>query len=83
MDTDFYKIFDENDCLIIVDKEIIIGSHVWIGSRAMVLKGSYIPSNSVIAAGSLFSGKNSGNCIYAGQGKILTVVKERIKWSGL
>ena len=84
MDTDFHKVFDGNDCQINVDKEIVIGSHVWIGARSTVLKGSQIPANSVIAAGSLFSGKREReSCIYVGQGKDLSVVKERIKWSDM
>ena len=80
-DTDFHKIYDENNNQTNNDKEIVIGNHVWIGARTTVLKGSQIPSYSVIAAGSLFSGKRErNNCIYAGQGKDLTVVKDKIKW---
>ena len=84
MDTDFHKIYDNDGCLINADKEILIGDHVWIGARSTVLKGSQIPSRCVVAAGSLFSGrKDVNNCIYAGQGKELRVIKEKINWSDM
>ena len=84
MDTDFHKIFDENDIQTNFDKGIVIGNHVWIGARSTVLKGSHIPSNCVVAAGSLFSGcKTEENCIYAGQGKNIEVVKYNVKWADM
>ena len=36
-------------------KEIIVGNDVWIGARATILKGSVIPSHSIIGAMSLIS----------------------------
>ncbi len=84
MDSDFHKIYDENDTQINFDKGILIGDHVWIGARSTVLKGAQIPTNSIVAAGSLFSGcKNDENCIYAGQGKTLKIVKDNVWWSDM
>lgn len=34
-------------------RDIIIGHHVWIGARSMILKGAYIPNNSIVGAMSL------------------------------
>ncbi len=53
MDTDFHKIIDLSDNGVInPNEEIVIGDSVWIGCRSMVFKGSVIPNNSIIAAGS-------------------------------
>lgn len=57
MDSDTHKIFDENDYRINEDKEIILGDSIWIGCRSTILKGSVIPSNTVIGACSFVSGK--------------------------
>ncbi len=82
MDTDFHKILDEDGNQMNVDRGVVIGNHVWIGARSTVLKGACIPANSVVAAGSLFSGrKEEEYCIYAGRGKGLDIVKRNIRWS--
>ena len=78
MDTDFHRIFDLSGHLINQDKSIIIGDKVWVGCRSTLLKGSVIPSNSIIAAGSIISGKlEKENCIYTTEKRIL---KENIYW---
>lgn len=38
-------------------KDVLIGNHVWIRQRAMVLKGSTVGDDCVIGAGSILSGK--------------------------
>ena len=43
--------------------EIIIGNNVWIGANSMVLKGSKIEDNCVIAAGSIIKGNVKKNSI--------------------
>lgn len=78
MDTDYHDIHDESGARINKDKPIEVGDKVWIGCRSLILKGSYIPSNSVIAAGSTISGMlERENCIYSSNGKIL---KNNICW---
>jgi len=81
MDTDFHKIFEnENENHILNEpKPIQMGNHVWIGCGSTILKGSVLPDDAVIAAGSLISGdySNDAHKIIAGQGKIL---KENIQW---
>lgn len=42
---------------------IIIGDNVWIGANVIILKGTKIGSNSVIAAGSVIKGEYSENSI--------------------
>lgn len=48
-------------------KDILIGDHVWIGQDAKILKGAFIGSGSIIAAGALASGKEyPSNCSIGG-----------------
>ena len=50
-----------------VPKDIVLGNHVWLGMRNMILKGTVIPDNCVIATSSVvnkvFTAKN---CIIGG-----------------
>lgn len=48
-------------------KDVLVGDHVWIGQRTMLLKGSRMGSGSVLAAGAIASGKAySSNAVYGG-----------------
>jgi maltose O-acetyltransferase len=47
-------------------KPVTIGNNVWIGSRAMILKGANIGDNSVIAAMSVVTSNIPANCVAAG-----------------
>lgn len=79
MDTDFHEIYDYNGVRINHPKQIKIGNHVWIGSRAIVLKGSIIPDNSVIAAGSIVTkALITKNTVYAGNPA--NSIKNNIEW---
>lgn len=56
------------------DKEVIIGSDVFIGLNVIVTRGSVIGDNSVIAAGSVVSGTIPPNCLAGGvPAKVLKV----------
>lgn len=57
MDTDFHKIMEiENpEQVINLPSKVTIGDHTWIGCRAMILKGTYLANNTVVAAGSVIS----------------------------
>ena len=57
MDTDFHTITDFDKNILNAPASIILGNKIWIGARCMVLKGAEIPSNCVIGAGSIVSGK--------------------------
>lgn len=79
MDTDWHKIYDQEQKHINPDREIIIGNHVWIGCRSTVLKGAQIPQGSVIAANSLVTKNLTGvNNIFGGNP--LRVIKDKIAW---
>ena len=81
MDTDFHKICkygDKNQTQINLDDDIVLGNNVWVGCRSMVLKGSYIPNRSVIAAGSYITKSlTKTNAIYHNN----VVIKENIDWN--
>jgi acetyltransferase-like isoleucine patch superfamily enzyme len=84
MDSDWHRITSlENEGRIInVDSPVIIEDHVWIGCRCTLLKGTRIPSDCVIAAGSVISGCLTDNkSIYGGHGKNFGVLKTNVKWS--
>lgn len=56
MDSDTHHIFDDGGNDINPDKEVRIGDKVWIGSNVTIMKGTQIPSNSVVGACSFVSG---------------------------
>ena len=47
-------------------KDIVIGEHVWIGTRAMILKGVTIGDNTIIGAGSVVVHDIPGNSLTVG-----------------
>lgn len=56
---------DERRKVGIIGK-VIIGKNVWIGSNVTILKNSEIGDNTIVAAGSVVSGKFPGNVIIGG-----------------
>lgn len=59
-------------------KPIIIGDNVWIGSRAIILKGVKIGSGSIVGAYSCVTSDVPENSIVAGNPA--KIIKENIKW---
>ena len=51
--TDSHSILNEKGERINPSADITIGEHVWVGIRSTILKGSVIPSNTIVAAQSL------------------------------
>lgn len=78
MDTDFHHIIADEDVRP-VTAPVSIGDHVWISSRVIINKGAEIPDNSVVAAGSVVTGKFvEPNILLAG---VPAAVKKRnINW---
>lgn len=80
MDTDFHTITNNKGEILNPTADIIIGNRVWIGCRALILKGSVIPDGCVIAANSLITKQIVGNRQIIG-GNPLTVLAQNINWN--
>lgn len=77
-DCDGHPIF-QNGKHINRSRDVSIGNHVWIGQDVKILKGTIIPTNSIIAMNSCITKKFSQtNTVIGGYpGKI---IKENINW---
>ena len=64
-DSDWHGIYDRTD-YVATPKPVVIDEIVWIGDRAVILKGTKIGKNSIIGAGSVVSGNVPANVVYAG-----------------
>lgn len=79
MDTDFHLIKNLEGEILNQNSSIIVEDHVWIGCRSVILKGSYIPKNSIVGAGSILSKKMVyENSLYLGAP--CRFVKDKVMW---
>jgi len=62
-DSDFHGLVDRRQP---VKSAVKIGNNVFIGSRAIILKGVHIGDNSTIAAGAVVTGEVPANVVVAG-----------------
>ena len=79
MDTDLHDIFDREDKLINPNQPVSIGNKVWIGCRALILKGVEIANGAVIAANSTVSRSVGQQQVIVG-GNPATTIKENVSW---
>ncbi|MBO0896019.1 acyltransferase [Arthrobacter sunyaminii] len=64
---DGHAIFDvHSEKRVNHSEDIIVGSHVWLAKRAVLLGGAKIGNGSVIGFGSIVSGVIPNNCVAAG-----------------
>lgn len=79
IDNDGHQIFDTNGTVCNPNKGIYIGNNVWLGCRNLVLKGTVVEDNIIIAPGSIINKeyKETG-CIISSFGKIL---KRGVSWT--
>jgi serine acetyltransferase/coenzyme F420-reducing hydrogenase beta subunit len=61
-----------------IAKDICIGEHVWIGTRAVILKGVTIGDGAVVAAGAVVTRDVPARCLVAGVPA--KVVRENVAW---
>lgn len=58
---------------------VIIGNNVWIGERAIILKGVKIGDNSVVAAGSVVTKEVSKNTVVGGNpARVIKILENKI-----
>ena len=74
-DTDAHDILDGNHKKT---KSVKIGNHVWIGTRAIIMKGVTIGDGAIIAAGAIVTKDVPQNCIAAGVPA--KVIKTDVEW---
>lgn len=56
-DSDHHPIYNENGEIANPARDVVIGNHVWIGLKCIVLRGSNIGDGAIVAAGSVVGGK--------------------------
>jgi acetyltransferase-like isoleucine patch superfamily enzyme len=61
-----------------MNQEVSIGEHVWIGNRAIIMKGVSIGDGAVIAAGSIVTTDVPGKCLVGGVPA--RVLRENVDW---
>ena len=59
-------------------EEVCIGEHVWIGSRASIMKGVTVNDGAIVAAGAVVTRDVPARCLVAGVPA--RVVKENVDW---
>ena len=62
------------------DKPIIVGNHVWIGCKCILLKGAEVPDNTVLAAGTLLKAPFRGENQVIG-GNPPSILKSEVHWA--
>lgn len=79
MDTDEHPIFNKEDERINEDRPIVVGNHVWIGCKCMLLKGAELPDNTILAAGTALRSTFRGEEQIIG-GNPASILKRDVRW---
>lgn len=79
MDTDEHPLYDTDGHRINPDKPIVVGNHVWVGCKCVLLKGAVIPNNTVVAAGTLLKRGFEGENLVIG-GDLPSIIKRDVRW---
>nr|WP_315112831.1 acyltransferase [Clostridium intestinale] len=74
-DTDAHKIIGKEH---IQNKSVVIGNNVWIGTRAIIMKGVTIGDGAIIGAGAIVTHDVPSNCIAAGVPA--KVIRQNVTW---
>ncbi len=80
MDTDEHPLFDKENERINPDKPIVVGNHVWIGCKCVLLKGAEVPNDTVLAAGTLLKSAFAGENQVIG-GNPPSILKRDVRWA--
>ena len=76
---DSHSVLDLERRRINASRDILVGDHVWIGTRATVLKGTVIPDDCIVGACALVSGSfDESHCVIGGVPA--KVLKRGITW---
>jgi acetyltransferase-like isoleucine patch superfamily enzyme len=76
--SDTHSIFNENGYLINPEKPVNIGNKVWVGSRAIILKGVTIDDGSIVGMGAVVTKDIPKNVVSAGFPN--KTIRENVYW---
>ena len=79
MDSDEHPIYNKEGECINEDRPIIVGNHVWIGCKCMLLKGAELPDNTILAAGTALRSAFHGEEQIIG-GNPPAILKRDVHW---
>lgn len=79
MDSDEHPIYNKDNERINGDRPIVVGDHVWIGCKCMLLKGAEVPSRTVLAAGTQLRSAFRGEDQIIG-GNPPSILKRDVRW---
>ena len=79
MNSDCHCISCGDEECVNLSSGIVIGNHVWIGMRAIILKGVTIGDGAVIAAGAVVTHDVPANTMVGGVPA--KIIRENIKWT--
>lgn len=74
-DTDAHQILNSPH---LMTQETSIGEHVWIGNRAIIMKGVHVGDGAIIAAGAIVTKSVPTKCLVAGIPA--KVIRENVEW---
>ena len=80
MDTDEHPLYNKENVRINPDRPIVVGNHVWIGCKCVLLKGAEIPNDTVLAAGTLLKSAFTGEEQVIG-GNPPSILKRDVHWA--
>lgn len=76
---DSHSVLDASGARVNPSRSIRVENHVWIGTRAMLLKGSHIAANSIVGASAVVTRDfNEQNVVVAGNPA--SVAKREVNW---
>lgn len=80
MDTDEHPVYNKENERINDNRPIVVGDHVWIGCKCMLLKGAEVPKDTVLAAGTQLRSSFAGENLIIG-GNPPAILKRDVSWS--
>ena len=78
--SDSHPIYDLNGTRINNAKNILLGNHVWIGMQSLILKGTIIGDNVIVAARSTVTNTSESNPNIILAGSPAKQLKHHIQW---
>lgn len=76
---DSHSVLDKTGKRINTSQNVFVGNHVWIGTNALLLKGTQVLDNCIVGARSVLTKKyDKSNVVIVGQPAV--IVKEDVTW---